>query len=233
MKRITMKRPDRFDFWYAVSNTEILLAPRRQLETFGTTVVDYHLVSELMDTVNAVRIREGRLHAARPQIVTPAEFAESLLEGFEEPAAEAYAEWLRQNHQNLMIIRYGFRIRKQESREEIVHDTLDEVIARVREEFQRRDNPLAALVRGVDEPWEVCLIKLMVDLVQRSSPEHARILRQDPTGARHAVEQLFRAAAVDRSRLGELADLLRRERLFEEYQDRFFALVRSHQLRGG
>ncbi len=228
-----MNRPDPFDFWYAVSNTEILLAPRRHLETFGATVVDYHLVSELMDEVNAVRIREGRLHAARPQIITPSEFAESILEGFREPAAEAYAEWLRENERNLMILKYGFRIRKQENREEIVHDPLDTVIERVRAEFERRDNPMAALVRGVDEPWEVCLIKLMVDLVQRSGPEHARILRRDPTGARHAIEQLFRAAALDRGRLGELAELLRRERLFDEYQDRFFALVRSHQRRGG
>ena len=228
-----MIRPDPFDFWYAVSNTEILLAPRRNLETFGATVVDYHLITELMDEVNAVRIREGRLHAARPQIITPSEFADSLLEGFREPAAEAYAQWLRDNERNLMILKYGFRIRKKESREEIVHDPLDTVIERVRAEFERRDNPLAALVRGVDEPWEVCLIKLMVDLVQRSGPEHARILRQDPTGARHAIEQLFRAAALERSRLGELADLLRREHLFEEYQDRFFALVRSHPRRGG
>lgn len=228
-----MNRPDPFDFWYAVSNTEVLRSPRRNLETFGATVVDYHLISELMDEVNAVRVREGRLYAARPQIVTPSELADTLLEGFHEPAAEAYAKWLQENEQNLMILRYGFRIRKQENREEIIHDSVDSVIERVRSQFERRDNPMAALIRGVDEPWEVCLIKLMVDLVQRSGPEHARILRHDPTGARHAVEQLFRAAALDRSRLSELADRLRRERLFEEYQDRFFALVRSHARRSG
>lgn len=221
-----------FDFWYAVSNTEIVLAPTRRLETFGATTVDYSLVTEPMDSVGSVRVREGRLLAARPEILTPSAFMESILEGFQEPAAEAYAEWLRSHAQDLLILRYGFRIRKQDIREEILHDTIDAVVDRIRRDVERRDNPLAALVRGVDEPWEVCLVKLMVDLVQKSGPEHARTLRRDPTGARQTIERMFRAAAKDRSRLGDLANLLRSERLFAEYEDRFFALVRSHEQRG-
>ncbi|MBM4154294.1 MAG: hypothetical protein FJ221_04620 [Lentisphaerae bacterium] len=227
-----MPAGDPFDFWYAVSNTEILMLPPRRLETFGSTVLDYHLVSELMDEVNGVRVREGRIQAFRPEILTPAAYMESILEGFHEEAAGRYAEWLRENAKELLILRYGFRIRKEEVREQIVHDALEAVVDRVRADLKARANPLGALVRGVDEPWEVCLVKLMVEMVQRSGPEHARVLREDPSGDRHEVEAAFRAASKDRSKIAPLADLLRARGLFKDYEDRFFALVQSHK-RGG
>ena len=55
---------DAFDFWYAVNNTEVVLKPRKQLETFGNSTVNYVLISEMMDEVNKVRIREGTIIAA-------------------------------------------------------------------------------------------------------------------------------------------------------------------------
>lgn len=217
------------DFWYAVNNTEVVVMPLRRLETFGATVVDYHLVTELMDSVNRVRVREGRIHAFRPQIVTPSSFVESILEGFQHEAAEAYANWLREHESDLLILRYGFRIRKEGSRDEIVSDAMDTVLERVRSDLDRRPNPLAALVRGVDEPWEVCLVKLMVEMVQRSAPGHMQDLRADPTGSRHDIETAFRRAARDASAVPALAACLKSHGLFKEYEDRFFAVVRSHR----
>ena len=76
-----------FDFWYAVNNTEIVLRPQRILETFGATVVDYHLISQLMDNASRVRVREGRLNAYRPEIITPSSFMENALEGFTDAQA--------------------------------------------------------------------------------------------------------------------------------------------------
>ena len=70
-QRAAMPDKHEFDFWYAVNNTEIVLQPQRQLETFGATMVDYHLISQLMDNANQVRVREGRLQAFRPEIITP------------------------------------------------------------------------------------------------------------------------------------------------------------------
>ena len=64
-----------FDFWYAAANVEILLAPERKLETFGSTLINYHLVSELLDESGRVRVREGRLEAARPTLIMPSDYA--------------------------------------------------------------------------------------------------------------------------------------------------------------
>lgn len=220
-----MKKRDPFDFWYAVQNTRIVLPPSHTLETFGATTVDYHLVSEVMDVVGQIRIREGRLHAERPEIISPEAFLRTPTEGFESAAVSRYLEWMREHQQDLLILKYGFRIRRDAGSSEVVHGTLEEVLARVERGVRERSNPLAAVVSGVDEPWEVCLVKLASDLVQRSAGRHARELKQDPRGENHEIEAAFNAAARNRERIRDLADILRRAGRFEEYEDRFFALV--------
>ena len=47
-----MDSKKQFDFWYAVNNTELLSTPTSRLETFGDTIVNYYLVSELMDNID-------------------------------------------------------------------------------------------------------------------------------------------------------------------------------------
>ena len=88
--------PKEFDFWYAVNNTEVLELPLGRLETFGSTLIHYCLVTELMDAVGQIRIREGRIQAFRPEILTPQSFLESPLEtGFRAGPADDFVRWLR------------------------------------------------------------------------------------------------------------------------------------------
>ncbi|HAL92757.1 MAG TPA: hypothetical protein DCM68_07015 [Verrucomicrobia bacterium] len=219
--------PKEFDFWYAVNNTEVLELPRGRLETFGSTSINYRLVTELMDSVGQVRIREGRIQSFRPEILTPQALSESPLEGFQTPHADDFIQWLREHESDLVVLKYGFRIRHETVTESIVHDSLENVLDRVRADLKSREDPLAALVRGVDEPWEVCLLKLLFEVVRRSAPGNARDLRADPDGSRHEIEHAFRLAANNRTQLAPLASLLNRLGKFKDYEDRFFALVRS------
>ena len=69
----------------AVKHTEILRPPKRSLATFGTTNIYYYLVTEpayaeLVETATETVVREGRVIAERPRIVTP--YYLSHLEGF-------------------------------------------------------------------------------------------------------------------------------------------------------
>lgn len=217
----------RFDFWYAINNTEVVLSPRKQLETFGTTVVDYHLVSETMDRADQVRVREGRVQAYRPEIITPQSFLETALEGFSENQSSDYMNWLREHADDLLILKYGFKIRKEVTSENIVTDAMATVVERVKKDIEAGGKPHAALLVGVDEPWEVCLLKLMVELVQQSGPGHARDLRTDPQGHRHEIEAAFREASRNKELIPALAQRLKELRLFGDYEDRFYALVRS------
>ena len=221
--------PKEFDFWYAVNNTEVLELPLGRLETFGSTLIHYCLVTELMDAVGQIRIREGRIQAFRPEILTPQSFLESPLEtGFRAGPADDFVRWLREHESELTLLKYGFKIRQETTTESIVHDSIESVLDRVRADLKSKADPLSALVRGVDEPWEVCLLKLLFEVVRRSAPGNARDLRADPDGSRHDIEQAFRRAANDRAALAPLAALLTRVGKFKDYEDRFFAVVRSY-----
>ncbi|MCB1101525.1 MAG: hypothetical protein KDL10_04135 [Kiritimatiellae bacterium] len=221
-----MEQPSQFDFWYAVNNTEVVLKPSQPLETFGTTTLHYHLVSALMDSVDQLRVRQGKIHAYRPSILTPDTLGQSLLEGFAEGEAERYMDWLRQHQDHLVILQYGFKVKKETIDDEQITDNIDAVTERIRKDLEARDQPMTALVRGVEEPWEVCLLKLLVEVVQQSALANAKSLRQDPMGHHHEIEQAFLAAARDRSKLESLASLLQQHNLFKQYEDRFFSLIR-------
>src|SRR5947199_411213 len=101
----------RDDFDYAIENTHVIVAPERQIATFGSTSFDFYLISELMDRVDQVRVRNGKIHAERPQILTPEHYCRLLLEGFGEKA-ERYIEQLREHARNIAVLRYGFQFRK-------------------------------------------------------------------------------------------------------------------------
>lgn len=225
-----MKNDPQFDFWYAVNNTEVISVPEHRLETFGTTMVNYHLVTELMDTANKVRVRVGKLKAFRPEIIIPSSMDEMMLEGFGHEARN-YADWLHKNAQEMQLLKYGFKIQKQEVSDYILSESLETVVDRVKTEVAGQGDPLGAVLVGVDRPWEVCLLKLMVELVQHSVAANIQDLRQlqrdQKTQLHLQIEQAFLAASRDGSLLPELADFLKKHGLFERFEDRFFASVRQ------
>lgn len=230
-----MKQPTTFDFWYAVRNTEIVVLPSRHLETFGTTILNYHLVSELMDSVNQIRIRQGRMQALRPQIITPEAYSKTLLEGFGEEASK-YVEWLREHEKEIrVILQYGYQLKQEKFSEHVVTDNVKAVTERIRAEVKASQDPFSAVVVGVETPWDVCLVKLFHEVVQKSAALNVmdlnkRHLLEDSNGApmwvRNEIEEAFVAAGHSPNQIGNLSRTLEKYGLFEEYQDRFFALVK-------
>jgi len=156
------------DFQYAIENTEVILAPEGRIATFGRTSFRFYLISELMDQVNEVRVRDGRIHAERPQILTPDHYARLLLEGFGEKAAR-YAEQLRERAQQFAVLRYGFQFRKTDVVEKTVRASIASVIEQTKARVDQMNEPLSAVIQGVDDAWEVCLLKFTIDLIERSS----------------------------------------------------------------
>ena len=156
------------NFDYAIENTQVILAPEQKIATFGSTSFHFYLVSELMDQVNQVRVRNGKIQADRPQILTPDHFSRLLLEGFGEKA-QTYAEQLRERMQNIAVLRYGFQFRKTDVSERTFRDPIDAVVARTKWQVQDMQEPLSAVIQGVDDAWEVCLLKFTVDVIERSA----------------------------------------------------------------
>jgi hypothetical protein len=225
-----MNDKQQFDFWYAVNNTELITAPTSRLETFGDTIVNYHLVCEQMDNVNKVCVREGHLKALKPEIIIPQSLGQMDLEDFGQDANQ-YAEWLANHGGDLKILQYGFRIQKQEIKEYMVSDSIENVLDRVKTEVRVKDDPLSAILMGVDDPWEVCLLKLMVELVQHSASGNIQDIRQQASALQNSlqerIERGFLEASRDSTKINALADRLKQNGLWEKYEDRFFALVKA------
>lgn len=229
-----MSADARLDFRYAIANTEILVAPSGTLETFGHTIVGYVHVCETMDDVDLCRVRTGRMKVARPQIVTPAAYSELLLEGFGEEARK-YAEWLAENEDAVRILRYGYALKRESFSEETVRRPLAAVVEDARRDVVSRNDPYLALVQGVDEPWDVCLVRLFRDVVARSASrnfaemaERRLFDRRDglSPAVRDEIERAFAAAGRDRALVKPLGALLQKHGVFEAYEERFFALLR-------
>lgn len=157
------------DFQYAAENTRVHLAPEQRIETFGHTSFRFYVVSELMDCVNQVRVRDGRIHAERPRILAPGHLSQLALEGFGEKAS-GFAEWLRHHAGNLAVLKYGFQFRKTDVVETLLQASLEEALDRVRASVAGGGEELSsAIIQGVDDAWEVSLLKFTVDLVGKSS----------------------------------------------------------------
>ena len=156
------------DFHYAIENTQVILAPQQKIATFGTTSFRFYLISELMDRANEVRVRDGKIHADRPQILTPEHFSHLLLEGFGDKA-QRYVDQLRERFQNMAVLRYGFQFRKTDVTEQMFRDPIESVIERTKSYVEHREDHLSAVIHGVDDAWEVCLLKFTIDMIERSS----------------------------------------------------------------
>lgn len=155
------------DIHYALETTEVIHEPDRRIDTFGATSFEFHLFSELMDDVTQVRIRSGRITAERPLIVKPEPQGELEFEGFSEQAT-AFAEWLKGRIRNAALLQYGFNFRKSDVTESLVHDSLENVRDRLLAEARHTGNPLTAIIQGVDDSWEICLLKFTMEMIQKS-----------------------------------------------------------------
>lgn len=155
------------DFVYAIDSTRVLYEPDRRIDTFGTTNFEFHLISELMDSVNQVRIREGRIEAERPKILRPEGYEELNFEGFGEHA-DAFQNWFQENASNIAFLKYGFNFIKSDVSETLVHDQVEAVCDRVVAEIHSTGNPMKAVIHGVDDTWEISLLKFTFDMVNKS-----------------------------------------------------------------
>ncbi len=165
-----------FDRWYAAKKMKVVLSPTHQLETFGTTLVNYHLISELADYPGKVRVREGRLEAHPPLVIAP-NVDTITTEGLGEEAQE-YLKFLKEHADDLRILEYGFHLKSDNFSEQILTDSLESVTARVKDSVLSENDKFAAVLQGVDEPWDVALVELWRREVQRSAHKNIKELNE-------------------------------------------------------
>jgi hypothetical protein len=212
---------------YALQNTELVRAPQQSLATFGSSVVDYYVVTELVG--NASVVRDGKVIAERPRIVTPAYLVN--VEGFSDQARRYIAMMARDHPHDSGIF---YRYKNEPKGMNVVSEPVKQVISKLSSQIEEERNPLSTIIRGVEELWDVSLLMFIYELTTKSVGTNvAEFNRRGfldidsggvPQGARDYIEELFEQAGRNLARAPELVAELNRWGLFGEYQDRFFAL---------
>jgi hypothetical protein len=106
--------------------------------------------------------------AAQPQILTPQFFGQAPIEGFADEESGRFMNWLKENHPEMRLLKYGFSISKQDIHDTLLHENMETVAGNVLEEVKRNEN-YGAVLLGVEQPWEVCLLKFTADVIKRSA----------------------------------------------------------------
>jgi hypothetical protein len=219
----------------AVKRTEILRPPKQSLATFGTTNVYYYLVTEpayaeLVEATSETVVREGRVIAERPRIVTP--YYLSHLEGFSSEARKYFETLMHTQGPNAPGLFYTYKNEPKELN--IVSDNLRAVVDKINSDIDKRGDPLASIIMGQDELWDVSLMKFIYEMTRSSIADNLtqmgsrglldRDTRGIPADIRIRIEKLFESAYKGDIEPRELKDELDRWGMFDDYEDRFFAL---------
>jgi len=160
------------DFDYAFETSRIIREPARFIDSFGITRFDFIMACEQMDSAGKVCIRTGVVEAQKPTIVRPDMMNEVSYDGFSEGSqeeAKKFLSWLASQGVDLAFLKYGFEFKKLEVKEEIVHNTLENVIDKLESEADRKNNPSLAVLEGVDDSWEVSLFKFTIQMINKST----------------------------------------------------------------
>lgn len=217
---------------YAVRHTELVRPPEQRLNTFGVTNVHYYLLAEPMDSVNETRIREGRVIAERPRIVTPS-YLLNVFEGFGDHARKQAEALLGRYGFDPNILEYKYR--NEMGNTWTLSENISHVILKINEKIDDESDPLAAILKCPDDAWQISLMMFIMSMTRSSASKNIAELdsrglfeRQYgiPKFVRDEIDDLFRVAFKDRSGIDELGSKLQSYGIFEQYQDRFFTLLR-------
>ena len=225
----------------AVEQTFVVRFPKQHLATFGATNIKYYVVTEPafqeeMPEMSEGVVRTGKVVAERPAIVTPSYM--SNLDGFSSDAYEFFHELMRDAGPNSPGIMY--RYSNKPENEEVVGGVPTDIAHRISKDLNDRKEELSVVMVGVDELWDVALLKFIYEFTASSVAGNLEELNARgllnpetdfggaPSAAIQQIDRLFHE--VERGNTAGI-ELLKQEidrwGLFEFYQDRFLNLFRK------
>ena len=224
---------------YAIRSTYVVRPPRQLLATFGTTSIKYYLVTE--PTYNALEIegsrddvviREGMVRAEQPQVVTPHYLLRH--EGFGDHAGEYLKQLERQGSGDMPGLLYAYK--NEGMRTNVASGDAQQVAHRLKRWLDREERGMEAVIRGVDELWDVSLMKFIFDLTTASIRANVAEMQargymevEDgiPRDARERIEHLLDEARRGNVDPSDVHREIERWGAFDEYQDRFLSIFKG------
>ena len=233
-----MEMENEGDWRRAVEQTWVVRFPKQQLATFGSTNVAYYVVTEpIYQELDPGKeegvIRTGRVIAQRPTVVTPTYVMN--LQGFSTEAYEYFRHIAGESGPNSPGILYQYK--NESGKMDIVSGVPREIAHNISDDLDRRKEYMSLVMVGVDELWDVALLKFIYEFTSSSVAGNVQDFqsrgllepRADfggvPQVAIQQIDRLFREAEQGGSP-EPLKEELDRWGLFEFYQDRFLTLFR-------
>ena len=170
-----------FEAWMkAVEQTYVVKFPSQLLATFGTTTVEYFVVTEpaykMLDSQQHNTegvVRKGKVFAEKPTLITPT-YAMNL-DGF---SSDAY------DYMEHMSLVYGpnspgimYQYRNEPGTMDIVGGIPNEIAQRISDEQKGMNNNLSVVIVGVDELWDVALLKFIYEYTASSVSYNSQELK--------------------------------------------------------
>ena len=226
------------DLIKAVQKTRVARKPLQHLATFGTTIINYYVITEpIYSDIDELKketvVRTGRVNSGKPEIVTPT-YALNL-KGFSSEAYK-YLEFISDKFGvNSPGVLYQYK--NEPGKTNILNGSVEEVSNNIIKELNTKKDKLTAVIVGVDELWDVSLLKFIHDftsesLVSNINEFNSRGLLQPqgqfggvPKAAVQRIEILF-----NQVEFGADPEILKKELdrwgLFDHYEERFLNLFK-------
>lgn len=228
------------DWLRAVEQTYVVKFPQQHLATFGITNIDYFVVTEpiykAMDSskknLEAV-VRKGRVIAEKPSLITPT-YALNL-KGFSDSAYEYMRHVSQAYGPNSPGLLYEYK--NDSGNLEIVSGSPAEVANRISSRLVEQKNDLSVVMVGIDEFWDVALLKFIYEFTASSAAFNAKEMRSGglfeprdsaggiPQAAVNQIEEMFKSVHMGGSP-ETLKSELDKWGVFGFYQDRFLNMFK-------
>jgi len=226
------------DWRRAVEQTWVVRFPKQKLATFGLTNVAYYVVTEpiYQDLDSGKRegvVRTGRVIAERPTVVTPT-YALNL-SGFSSEAYDYFRHIANESGPNSAGILYQYK--NEIGKMDIVGGEPRDVANNISDDLDRRKEDLAVVMIGVDELWDVALLKFIYEFTSSSMAGNVQEFQSKgmlspqpqygglPQAATQRINKMF-----DEVKNGGSVEVLKAELdrwgVFKFYEERFLALFR-------
>ena len=226
------------DLIKAIQKTRVARKPLQHLATFGTSIINYYVITEpIYSDIDELKketvVRSGRVNSGKPEIVTPT-YALNL-KGFSSEAYK-YLEFIS-NKFGVNSPGVLYQYKNEPGKINILNGSVEEVSNNIIKELNTKKDKLTAVIVGVDELWDVSLLKFIHDftsesLVSNINEFNSRGLLQPqdqfggvPKAAVQRIEILFNQVGF-----GADPEILKKELdrwgLFDHYEERFLNLFK-------
>ncbi len=235
----------------ALKETKVLQSPAKLISTSESTTLHYYVLAEpayleiFKNEGPETKIREGEITWDKPKLLTPEYILK--MEGFSEEAKEAL-RLLARGNPDMAGLLYRMRYKKNYTNTTTVSKNIKSTYRTIKNKIEVSGNKLAVIIQGVDELWDVSLMKFIQEFIIQSAyksqlPDYSnkgmitmddsgtavvtRNLEGLPIAARDEIERMFAEVESGDLEPAKLKQELDSWGVFNVYQDRFFDLFRK------